>query len=178
MKIVPWCFRVVWLEQTHLTLIGFAFRVAFVVAGCMHSQYHKVLSLSLGMNCFSSKTFDATIKRISKPVLELIRDQCDEAKADMIALPSTQLGSWEHAVTASDGTWLTRGHHSRNHTYSLRNFMNNSLLYFKHFCMRGYESDAPYLDKDDQDLYQGTLRLQKAWQQNMYLPLPNKTQCT
>ena len=36
--------------------------------------------------------------------------------------------------------------------------MNNSLLYFKHFCMQGYETGAPYLDKDDQDLYQGTAK--------------------
>ena len=63
-----------------------------------------------------------------------------------------------HALTVSDGAWLTRGHHSRNHTYSLRNFMNNSLLYFKHFCMQGYKTDAPYLDKDDQDLYQSINR--------------------
>ena len=95
---------------------------------------------------------------MSMPVLELLRDQCKEAKDDMKALPATQLGSWERAVTVSDGAWLTRGHHSRNHTYSLRNFINNSLLYFKHFCMQGYKTDAPYLDKDDQDLYQSINR--------------------
>ena len=145
------------LEQTQRTLIGFAMQVAFVAGGCMHSQYQRVL-VSLGMNCFNHQTFDETIKRISKPVLELLREQCTEAKDDMRALPPTQLGSWERAVTVSDGTWLTRGHHSRNHTYSLRNFMNNSLLYFKHFCMQGYDTDAPYLDKDDQDLYQGTAK--------------------
>ena len=146
------------LEQTQRTLIGFAMQVAFVAGGCMHSQYHRVLGLSLGMNCFNHQMFDETIKRISKPVLELLREQCAEAKDDMRALPPTQLGSWERAVIASDGTWLTRGHHSRNHTYSLRNFINNSLLYFKHFCMQGYKTDAPYLDKDDQDLYQGTAK--------------------
>ena len=36
--------------------------------------------------------------------------------------------------------------------------MNNSLLYFKHFCMQEYETNAPYLDKDDHDLYQGTAK--------------------
>ena len=113
------------LEQAQRTLIGFAMQVAFVAGGCMHSQYHRVL-VSLGMNCFNHQTFDETIKRISKPVLELLREQCAEAKDDMKALPATQLGSWERAVTVSDGAWLTRGHHSRNHTYSLRNFINNS----------------------------------------------------
>ena len=123
----------------------------------MHSQYHKVLG-ALGMKSFGHKTFDETIKQMSMPVLKLIHDQCKEAKDDMKAFSATQLGSWERAVTASDGTWLTRGHYSCNHTYSLRNFMSNSLLYFKHFCMQGYETDAPYLDKDDHNLYQGTAK--------------------
>ena len=91
------------LEQTQRTLIGFALQVAFVAGGCMHSQYHKVLG-ALGMKSFGHKTFDETVKRMSMPVLELLRDQCKEAKDDMRALPATQLGSWERAVAASDGT--------------------------------------------------------------------------
>ena len=125
------------LEQTQCTLIGFAMQVAFVAGGCMHSQYHKVLG-ALGMKSFGHKTFDETIKQMSMPVLKLIHDQCKEAKDDMKAFSATQLGSWERAVTASDGTWLTRGHYSRNHTYSLRNFMSNSLLYvFQAFLYAG-----------------------------------------
>jgi len=95
--------------------------------------------------------FDETIKQMSMPVLELIRGQCKEAKDDMRALSATQV--------VGSVLWLTRGHYSRNHTY-LRNFMNNSLLYFKHFCMRGCETDAPYLDKDDHDI--AINELQKA----------------
>ena len=53
----------------------------------MHSQYHKVL----GMKSFGQKTFDETIKQMSMPVLELLRDQCKEAKDDMRALPATQV---------------------------------------------------------------------------------------
>ena len=34
----------------------------------------------------------------------------------------------------------------------------NNFLYFKRFCMQGYDTDAPYLDNDDQDLYQGTAK--------------------
>ena len=78
------------LEQTQHTLIGFAMQVAFVAGGCMHSQYHKVLGV-LGMKSFGHKTFDETIKQMSMPVLELIRDQCKEAKDDMKALPATQV---------------------------------------------------------------------------------------
>ena len=78
------------LEQTQRTLIGFAMQVAFVAGGCMHSQYHKVFG-ALGMKAFGHKTFDETIKQMSMPVLELVRDQCKEAKDDMRALPATQV---------------------------------------------------------------------------------------
>ena len=34
---------------------------------------------------------------------------CDEAREDMYKLGSANLGSYHHAVTTGDGTWLTRG---------------------------------------------------------------------
>ena len=77
----------------HLGFVGAAQRtlIAFVAGGCMHSQYHKVLRVYLQN--------DETIKQMSMPVLELIRDQCKEAKDNVRALSATQLGSWECAVT-------------------------------------------------------------------------------
>ena len=60
---------------------------------------------------------------------------CDEAREDMYKLGSDQLGSYHRAVTTGDGTWLTRGFFSQNHTFTLRNYMNNSLLYVVHLCM-------------------------------------------
>ena len=61
-------------------------------------------------------------------------------------------------MTTSDGMWLTRGHHSRNHTYSLRNSLNGSLLYFKHLCFRGHEKDSAFLDENDVSLYEVTAK--------------------
>ncbi|XP_070537915.1 uncharacterized protein [Ptychodera flava] len=55
----------------------------------------------------------------------------------MKTLPQTQIGSWQQAVTTSDGAWLTRGSFSKNFTFTVRNFMNNSLLYYLHLCQRG-----------------------------------------
>ena len=43
---------------------------------------------------------------------------CDEAREDMYKLGSDYLGSYHHAVTTGDGTWLTRGFFSQNHTSS------------------------------------------------------------
>ena len=34
--------------------------------------------------------------------------RCDEAREDMYKLGSANLGSYHHAVTTGDGTWLTR----------------------------------------------------------------------
>ena len=48
-----------------------------------------------------------------------------------------ELGSWKRAVTCADGTWMTRGFHSQNATYSIRNYFTGALLYYKHICQKG-----------------------------------------
>ena len=48
-----------------------------------------------------------------------------------------ELGSFENAVTCGDAAWLTRGYHSQNATYTLRNYQTGGLLYYKHFSQRG-----------------------------------------
>ena len=82
---------------------------------------------------------------------------CDEAREDMYKLGSDQLGSYHRAVTTGDGTWLTRGSFSQNHTYTLRNYMNNALLYVVHLCMRGND------DLIDDDLFEVQLKQLKAF---------------
>ena len=64
-------------------------------------------------------------------------------------MDQNELGSWSRAVTSADGTWMTRGHHSKNATFSIRNYYNGALLYRKHLCQKG---------RDDiiEELYQGT----------------------
>ena len=39
-------------------------------------------------------------------------------------MDQSQLGSWSRAVTTADGTWMTRGFHSRKFTFSVRNYFN------------------------------------------------------
>ena len=48
-----------------------------------------------------------------------------------------QLGSWKRAVTTADGTWQTRGWHSKNATFTIRNYLNRALLYYHHLCQKG-----------------------------------------
>ena len=78
----------------------------------------------------------------------MIQEMCDEARENMYKLGSDQLGSYHRAVTTGDdGTWLSRGFLSQNHTFTLRNYMNNSLLYVVHLCTRG-----------DDELFEGTAK--------------------
>ena len=61
-----------------------------------------------------------------------------------------KLFSWSKAVTCADGTWQTRGYHSKNATFTIRNYANGALLYFVHLCQRGEHNLI------DEPLYQGT----------------------
>ena len=71
-------------------------------------------------------------------------EMCCEAKEEMKSLDPSTVGSWQRAITTSDGAWLTRGQFSQNCTFTVRNYLNNSLLYFIHLCMRGPDKDTLY----------------------------------
>ena len=36
-------------------------------------------------------------------------------------------------MTCGDAAWLTRGYHSQNATYTLRNYQTGAILYYKYF---------------------------------------------
>ena len=40
-------------------------------------------------------------------------------------------------MTTADGTWHTRGWHSKNATFSIRNYLNGALLYYHRHCQKG-----------------------------------------
>ena len=71
-------------------------------------------------------------------------------KQDMQDMDQSELGSWNRAITSADGTWITRGFHSKNATFSIRNYMNGALLYHKHLCQKGRDNMV------EEELYKGT----------------------
>ena len=75
---------------------------------------------------------------------------CEEAKTEMQTMNQDDLGSWSRAVTSADGAWMTRGFHSKNFTFSIRNYYTGALLYRKHLCQQGRD------DTIKEELYQGT----------------------
>ena len=84
------------------------------------------------------------------PVVKAMVDNiCEVAKREM---KDGDLGSWKRAVTTADGTWQTRGWHSKNATFTIRNYLNGALLYYHHFCQKGRDKIV------EGDLYLGTCR--------------------
>lgn len=123
----------------------------------MHSQYSKILKQHLGILAVNPGTFYETIKLLHPVVTAMLNEMCDDAKAEMKTKAPTEVGSWQRAITSSDGVWLTRGKFSQNCTFTVRNYTNNSLLYYVHLCMRGKASDT------GGELYQGTAKGAKGY---------------
>jgi len=125
------------IEFSKRSVCSLALQVAFVAGGCAHAQYSKILKQYLGLSAVHAGTFNDTIKLLQPVVETMLTDMCSEAKEDMKALDPTVVGSWKRAITSSDGVWLTRGKFSQNCSFTVRNYMENSLLYFVHLSMRG-----------------------------------------
>ena len=122
------------------TVCCLAVQVACIAAGSIHSQYSKILEQHLGMAAVNASTFYETIKYLHSVVTAMLISMCDDAKEEMKVKDPTEVGSWQRAITSSDGVWLTRKF-SQNCTFTVRNYANNSLLYFVHLCMCGKASD-------------------------------------
>jgi len=137
-------------ELLDSTEIGIAIQVAFIISGCTYATYNRVLHQAFGIDAYSSDLFSSTIARMHPVVEQMVDEMCEEAKSEMRELDSSQLGSWNQAVTSADGTWLTRGYHSKNSTFSIRNYFNGALLYYKHLGQAGRD------DIIKEDLYKGT----------------------
>ena len=137
-----------------------ALQVAFIAGGCMHSQYNKILKQHLGMSAVNATTFYETVKLLHPIVNGMLNEMCNDAKSEIKMLDPSTVGSWQRAVTSSDGAWLTRGKFSQNCTFTIRNYVNNSLLYFVHLCMRGKRVD-------EDDLYRGTAKGAEGYAANM-----------
>ena len=52
---------------------------------------------------------------------------CVDAKDDMRHTDQSELGLRSRAVMSADGTWMTRGHHSKNGTLSIELFFTVSI---------------------------------------------------
>ena len=149
------CLNSVYFQQaTNSSIFGgndisLAVQVAFITAGCTHATYAKILQL-LGIEPVSSSTFMTTIKKLHPIVEQMVKEMCEREKNRMRNIDQDKLGSWKHAVTCADGTWMTRGYHSKNATFTIRNYFTGALLYVKHICQKGHDNVIK------EELYKGT----------------------
>ena len=111
------------VESSRRTLVSLALQVAFYASGCTHAQYYRILKQSLGVQAVTCKPFYEMIKLVFPHVSDMLEGMGTEAMFDMKALPPEEIGSMQRAIVTGDGTWLTRGHFSKNHTYTIRNYM-------------------------------------------------------
>ena len=140
------------LKETRRNCVSLALGLCFLIWGHGYPIYHKVLRLGLGMQTLAYKNF-FNIIRIAHPVVKSILDEiCEMGKSEMKAKDPTELGSWQRAVTTSDGCWLIRGHHSQCCTFVVINFLTGCTLYYGHACMRGSNNIC------DSELWEGTAK--------------------
>ena len=125
-------------------------QVAFIIAGCIHATYCKTLGHSLGNDAVSAPTFLRTIRAMHSIVESMPDEVCEAAKQEMRDKKENELGSWQNAITVADGTWLTRGWHSKNATFTIINYLNGALLYYHHLCQKGRDEVI------EEELYRGT----------------------
>ena len=134
-------------EPAYNNDISVSVQVAFILAGSTHTTYCKTLQNALGMKTVNARVFLNTIEKMYPVVKAMVDDLCEVAKREMKEKNDGDLGSWKRAVTTADGTWQTRGWHSKNATSTIRNYLNGALLYYHHICQKG---------RDKIDLYLGT----------------------
>ena len=127
-----------------------AVQVAFITAGCTYATYVKALQHVLGIRPVRTHTFMRTIETLHPIVEQMVDEMCECEKQRMRRIDPSILGSWKKAVTCADGTWHIRGYHSKNATFSIRNYSTGALLYYKHICQRGRDNLI------DEELYKGT----------------------
>ena len=86
--------------------------VAFILAGSTHTTYCKTFQNALGMKVVNSNS------KLYSVIKAMVDEICEVAKREM---KEKSDGEWKRAVTTADGTWQTRGWHSKNATFTIRN---------------------------------------------------------
>ena len=144
-------------DLTDIPNLSLALRVSCIAAGCRYATYDKIFRRYLGMHTVSANQYYHTLELLYEHVTSMLQDMCDEAKQQMKDMPQDHLGSWSRAVTTGDGVWLTRGRHSQNASYTIRNYLTGALLYYEHLCQRGKDSITM------ESLYKGTAKAAEGY---------------
>lgn len=138
------------LTHNKRNCVSLATVLCFLLYGQGYHTYHKILRLGLGINVLAKSNFHKIIELVYPSAKTMLDNMCEKAKEVMKKKDKNLLGSWERAVTTSDGCWLIRGFHSQCATFVFIDFITGGILYYGHLCMRGSNSIS------DSDLWEGT----------------------
>ena len=145
------------VSHDNRNVISTCIQVGFICAGITHAVYYKTLKNALGIEAVSAPAFMDTIYSMYPIVKAMLDDICETAKQEMKDKREDELGSWQRAVTVADGTWQTRGWHSKNATFTIRNYLNGGLLYYHHLCQKGRDEVI------EEELYKGTSKSSEGY---------------
>ena len=95
--------------ESRRNVVSYALRIAAFASGIGFAGYHKLFGRHLGMSVTSAPMFHKIIEEVYPHIIEMINEVCELGKDEMKSLPSDKLGSWQRAVTTSDGCWHIRG---------------------------------------------------------------------
>ena len=140
------------VQSSRRNTVSLATALCFLVYGQGYPLYYKILKLGLGMDALAKPNFYKIIEIAYPHVKTVLDNMCEIAKNKMKAKDSGVLGSWERAVTTSDGCWLIRGFHSQCSTFVIVDFLSGGILYYGHLCMRGSNNIC------DTDIWEGTAK--------------------
>ena len=116
----------------------------------MQCTIYKNLKNALGIDAISEPVFMDKSYSMYPIVKSMLDEMCETAKQEMKYKKEHELGSWKRALKVADGTWQTRGWHSKNATFTIRNYLNGTLLYYHHLCQKGSDNVI------EEELYKGT----------------------
>ena len=95
--------------ESRRNVVSYAIRIAAFASGIGFTGYHKLFGHHLGMNVTTDKMFHRAIEEAYPHITAMLDEVCELGKEEMKSLPSDKLGSWQRAVTTSDGCWHIRG---------------------------------------------------------------------
>ena len=84
--------------------ISIAVQVVFIISGCTHITYYKILKHVLGIDAVQWHDFYGTIAMLYLVVKLMVDRMCEDVKDDMRHMDQSELGSWSCAVMSADGT--------------------------------------------------------------------------
>jgi len=126
------------LEVPTLVLLG------SLLGGFHFAGYERQMSMIIGDNTASPRTWQTFLHWIQPKIKQLLDTQATAAHDDMKKIDPGTLGSFQRAVTTSDGAWHHRGFHSGNASYVVINYFNKALLQYGHVSMRARNKDESW----------------------------------